>query len=114
MVAGYLCGSSPQTKSGAISALSVLVYKDPHMCTVLPDVLPSVLSLLASKALEVIKAVLGFVKVLVSCLQAKDLQTFLSDIANGILPWSSVSRNHFRTKVYVVLINCPMHSYVDC
>ncbi|CAM8895857.1 unnamed protein product [Rhodiola kirilowii] len=103
MVTGYLCGASPQTKSGAISALSILVYKDPQVCVLLPDVLPSVLSLLESKSMEVIKAILGFVKVLVSCLQAKDLQTLLPDIVNGILPWSSVSRNHFRTKIIIIM-----------
>ncbi|XP_060668704.1 uncharacterized protein LOC107431734 isoform X2 [Ziziphus jujuba] len=48
-------------------------------------------------------AVLGFVKVLVSCLQAKDLQSLLSDVVNGVLPWSSVSRNHFRSKVTIIM-----------
>ncbi|KAL3585314.1 hypothetical protein D5086_012181 [Populus alba] len=103
MITGYLSGSSPYITSGAVSALSVLVYNDTEICLEVPDLVPSLLSLLQNKALEVIKAVLGFTKVLVSCLQAKDLQNFLSDIIIGVLPWSSVSRNHFRSKVTVIL-----------
>ncbi|CAK9182412.1 unnamed protein product [Ilex paraguariensis] len=100
---GYLSGSSPHIKSGAVSALSLMVYNDLNVCFLIPDLVPSVLQLLQSKAVEVIKAVLGFVKVLVSGLQVKDLQNFLSGIINGVLPWSSTSRHHFRSKVTVIL-----------
>ncbi|KAJ6332056.1 hypothetical protein OIU76_010440 [Salix suchowensis] len=103
MLTGYLSGSSPYITSGAVSALSVLVHNDAEICLKVPDLVPSLLSLLQNKALEVIKAVLGFTKVLVSCLKAKDLQNFLSDIISGVLPWSSVSRNHIRSKVTVIL-----------
>ncbi|XP_071909260.1 uncharacterized protein [Coffea arabica] len=103
MVMAYLTGSSPHIRSGAVSALSVLVYNDTDLCLSVPDLIPSVLALLQSKAIEIIKAVLGFVKVLVSSLQENDLQKFLPDIVNGILPWSSVSRHHFRSKVTVIL-----------
>lgn len=69
----------------------------------MPDVFPSVMELLHSKAIEVIKAVLGFVKVLVSCLTPDDLHRYLSEIMDGILRWSSVSHNHFREKIIVIL-----------
>ncbi|RVW16575.1 hypothetical protein CK203_069389 [Vitis vinifera] len=91
LIMGYLSGSSPHIKSGAVSVLSVLVYKDADICTSVPDLVPSVLALLQGKAVEVVKAVLGFVKVVVSCLQARDLQSFLTDVLNGVLPWSSVT-----------------------
>ncbi|XP_075473819.1 uncharacterized protein LOC142504857 isoform X1 [Primulina tabacum] len=103
MIIGYLSGSSPHIKSGVVSALSVLVYSDPDICLTVPDIFPSVMELLHSKAIEIIKAVLGFVKVFVSCLKTNDLQNFLPDIADGILRWSSVSRHHFKTKVTVIL-----------
>ncbi|KAM1079560.1 hypothetical protein ACFX2B_014108 [Malus domestica] len=69
MIMGYLTSASPCIKSGAVPVLSVLVYKDTDICLSMPDLLPSILSLLQGKALEVIKAVLGFVKVLVFCLR---------------------------------------------
>lgn len=102
MIIAYLSGSSPHIKSGAVSALSVLVYSDANICLSVPDLVPSVLTLLQSKDVEVTKAVLGFVKVFVSSIQAKDLHNLLSDIVNGVLPWSSVSRHHFRSKVTVI------------
>ncbi|KAJ0699848.1 putative armadillo-like helical protein [Helianthus annuus] len=103
MIMGYLSGSSPHIKSGAVSALSLVVYNDSKICTLMPDLVPSILELLHSKAIEVIKAVLGFIKVLVLSLQVSDLQNFLSDILSGLLPWSSVSRHHFKSKVTVIL-----------
>lgn len=59
--------------------------------------------------LYVNQAVLGFVKVLVSSLQAKDLQTLLTNIV-GILHWSAVVRNHFREKVtcYFEMLQMPL------
>ncbi|XP_047960538.1 RRP12-like protein isoform X1 [Salvia hispanica] len=103
MIAGYLSGSSPHIKSGVVSALSVLVYSDPDICVTMPDIFPSVMELLHSKAIEVIKAVLGFVKVLVSSLTPNDLHHSLSEIMDGILRWSSVSRYHFKEKIIVIL-----------
>ncbi|KAI3678029.1 hypothetical protein L6452_37308 [Arctium lappa] len=100
---GYLSGSSPHIKSGAVSALSLVIYNDSKICNLMPDLVPSILELLHSKAIEVIKAVLGFLKVLVLSLQVRDLQNFLSDILSGLLPWSSVSRHHFKSKVTVIL-----------
>ncbi|KAG9457347.1 hypothetical protein H6P81_001855 [Aristolochia fimbriata] len=103
MILGYLSGSSPHIMSGAISALSLLIYKDPDLIFSIPDIMHSVSILLQSKAVEVVKAALGFMKVLVSCLQAQDLQKLLSDVVNGVLPWSSVSKNHFRAKVRLIM-----------
>ena len=54
-IMGYLSGSSPHIKSGAVSVLSVLVYKDADICTSVPDLVPSVLALLQGKAVEVVK-----------------------------------------------------------
>lgn len=103
MIMGYLSGSSPHIKSGAVSALSVLVYKDAVLCLSISDLVPSLLSLLHTKDTEIIKAVLGFFKVVVSCLEARELQSILSDVVTEIIRWSSVSRNHFKTKVTVIL-----------
>ena len=52
---GYLSGSSPHIKSGAVSALSVLVYQDADICLSMPDIVPALLSLLHTKVVEVIK-----------------------------------------------------------
>ncbi|XP_030493685.2 uncharacterized protein LOC115709666 [Cannabis sativa] len=103
MVMGYLSGTSPHVKSGAVSVLSMLIYKDTDIYRSMPDLIPSILTLLQGKSVEVVKAVLGFVKVLVSCLEGRDLQHLLPDILKEILLWSAVSRNHFRSKVTVII-----------
>lgn len=54
-IIAYLSGSSPHIKSGAVSALSVLVYSDANICLSVPDLVPSVLTLLQSKDVEVTK-----------------------------------------------------------
>lgn len=54
-IMGYLSSASPHIKSGAVSVLSVLVYKDTEICLSIPELVPSLLSLLQGKALEVIK-----------------------------------------------------------
>lgn len=70
--------------------------------------------MLMSQLLHFKQAVLGFMKVVVSCLQPKDLQSVLSDILNGVLPWSSVSRNHFRSKACANLLKIldPAHKFI--
>ncbi|XP_074276821.1 uncharacterized protein LOC141600481 [Silene latifolia] len=103
MILGYLSGPSPHITSAAVSALSVLVFKEPELCVKVPDLVPSVTSLLQAKAVEVTKAVLGFIKVLVSCVEGEHLHNFASIIMDGLLPWSSVSRHHFRSKVTVII-----------
>ena len=51
----YLSGSSSQLKSGTVSALSVLVYQDVDICLSTPNLVPSLLSLLHTKVVELIK-----------------------------------------------------------
>ncbi|XP_072961421.1 uncharacterized protein [Typha angustifolia] len=103
MVMGYLSSPSPHIISGAVSALSLLIYSDADYCLAVPNLIPSVLVLLQNKANEVIKAALGFVKVLVSSLRSDNLTMLLADIVNGVLPWSSVSKHHFRSKVGIII-----------
>ncbi|KAL8162318.1 hypothetical protein V2J09_013807 [Rumex salicifolius] len=102
MMMGYVSSSSPHIISGAISALSMLVYKEPKVSLSIPELVPSITTLLLGKAVEVVKSALGFVKVLVSCLEPSDLHGLLPEIVDAVLPWSSVSRHHFRSKVIVI------------
>ena len=44
------------------------------------------------------QATLGLIKVLVTSLPKAEIKNLLPDLINGILPWSSVSKNHFRSK----------------
>ncbi|KAL6616735.1 hypothetical protein ACP70R_039005 [Stipagrostis hirtigluma subsp. patula] len=103
MVMGYLSSPSPHIVSGAIAALSLLIYSDANFCLEVPNLIPSVLVLLKHKAIEVTKACLGFVKVLVTSLQSEKLLNLHADIMSGILPWSLVTKHHFKGKVVLIL-----------
>lgn len=61
-IVGYLSGSSPHMQSGAVSALSVLAYKDIDIFLSGSDLVPSLLSLLHTKAVEVIKVSIFLLK----------------------------------------------------
>lgn len=54
-IMGYLSSASPHIKSGAVSVLSLLIYNDTDICLSMPDLVPSLLSLLQGKSVEVIK-----------------------------------------------------------
>ncbi|CAL4954229.1 unnamed protein product [Urochloa decumbens] len=103
MVMGYLSTPSPHIVSGAIAALSLLIYSDANFCMEVPNLIQSVLVLLRHKAIEVTKAALGFVKVLVTSLQPEKLLNLRAEILDGILQWSSVTKHHFKVKVALIL-----------
>ena len=64
MVLGGLVGATPHMISAAVMALARLLYEfAPVLTGLVPDLLPAVLMLLRTKAREVIKSVLGFIKV---------------------------------------------------
>jgi len=64
---GGLVGATPHMISASVMALARLLYEfAPVLTGLIPSLLPPVLLLLRSKAREVIKAVLGFVKVILS------------------------------------------------
>lgn len=64
MILGGLVGSTPHMISASVIALARLVYEfAPQLAVAARQLLPVVLSLLRSRSREVIKSVLGFVKV---------------------------------------------------
>jgi ribosomal RNA-processing protein 12 len=104
IVLGGLIGSTPHMISASVMALARLLFEfAPVLAGLVPTLLPSVLLLLRSKAREVIKAVLGFVKVVVMRLPTADLLKFTPAICEGILLWAEDSKNKFRLKVRVIL-----------
>lgn len=104
MVLGGLVGATPHMISASVMALARLLYEfAPVLMGVVPDLLPAVLMLLRSKAREVIKSVLGFVKVVAVRLPTPELEASLPAVLEGILLWAEDSKNKFRLKVRVIL-----------
>lgn len=59
-IIGYFSDSPPQIMSGAVAALSLLLYKDADLCLSVHDFLPSILALLKRKDPDVIKVGASF------------------------------------------------------
>lgn len=65
MILGGLVGATPHMVSASVMAIARLLYEfAPLLEAAAPQLLPVVLSLLRSKSREIVKSVLGFVKVL--------------------------------------------------
>jgi ribosomal RNA-processing protein 12 len=108
MVCAGLAGGSPHMISATVMALARLLHAFPAELGAAkggaaPRLLPAVLTLLRSKAREVVKSVLGFTKVCAARLPADVLRQHLPQILEGILLWSEDSRNRFRLRVRSVV-----------
>lgn len=104
LVLGGLVGSTSQMVSASVMALARMMFEfTPNMVPMIHDLLPAVLLLLHSKSREVIKAVLGFLKIVIMRLESKLLLHYTPQILEGILTWAEDSKNKFRLKVRVVL-----------
>lgn len=103
MIVGCLAGTTPHMRSAAVTALARLIYEFHDLCHTIPDLLPSALLLLHSKSREVIKSVLGFMKVVVARQPVELLQHNLKSMVDGLLLWCDDSKNHFKAKVRVIV-----------
>ncbi|ETP19775.1 hypothetical protein F441_06366 [Phytophthora nicotianae CJ01A1] len=108
MVLGGLAARTPHMRSAAVICLSRLVFEfgreDPSIAQAMPLLLKTVLMLLHEKAREVIKSVIGFMKLGIAVLPKDQLEQFLPDIINGLLVWIGESKNRFRAKTRIILI----------
>ncbi|XAR51105.1 hypothetical protein NMG60_11005643 [Bertholletia excelsa] len=103
MVAGGLAGETPHMISAAMKALARLAYEFSDLVSDAYNVLPSTFLLLQRKNREIVKANLGFLKVLVAKSQAEGLQMHLRSVVEGLLKWQDSTKNHFKAKVKYLL-----------
>ncbi|GFR52360.1 hypothetical protein Agub_g14918 [Astrephomene gubernaculifera] len=104
MVMAGLVATTPHMVSATVMALARLTYEfAAAMQNVIASLVPPVLSLLRGKAREVVKSVLGFVKVCAMRLPVDLLTPQLGPILEGILLWSQDSKNKFKLKVRVIV-----------
>ncbi|BDA46153.1 RRP12-like protein [Coccomyxa sp. Obi] len=104
MVLGGLVGTSPHMISASVMALARLLHQfSTQLGGVAPTLLPAVLMLLRTKSREVVKSVLGFVKVCAMRLPVDVLEQHMAQILEGLLLWSEDSKNKFRLKVRVIV-----------
>ncbi|KAJ7533387.1 hypothetical protein O6H91_13G046200 [Diphasiastrum complanatum] len=104
MVVGCLAGTTPHMISAAVTGLARLIYEfSSELCHMIPELLPSAFLLLRSRSREIIKSVLGLVKVVIVRQPAEDLEKHLQSIIEGLMLWSDDSKNHFKAKVRTIM-----------
>ena len=84
MVVAGLAGSSQHMMSATLTCLARLVYEylESLRFEIIEQIIESVVILLHSKSRELIKSVLGFIKMIIVSLDADDLGPFVPDIVN--------------------------------
>ncbi|THU95393.1 ribosomal RNA-processing protein 12 [Dendrothele bispora CBS 962.96] len=101
MVAGGLAGSSPHMISASVTALSRLVFefKDQISNDMKNEIFTTLLVFLSSANREIVKSVLGFIKLSIHTFPINIVQPHLKELVPALLNWSHDHKNHFKAKV---------------
>jgi ribosomal RNA-processing protein 12 len=118
MLLGGLAARTPHMRSAAVICLSRVVFEfgreEILIQQAMPQLMKTVLMLLHEKAREVIKSVIGFMKLGIAMLSKEQLRVFVPDIIQGLLLWIGESKNRFRAKTRIILIKlCRKYSYEE-
>ncbi|KAH9485194.1 Ribosomal RNA-processing protein 12 [Psilocybe cubensis] len=101
MIAGGLAGASPHMISATVTAISRLVFEfkesiSPNMHN---EILTTLLVFLSSANREIVKSILGFVKLAIHTLPVDLIRPHLKELVPALLNWSHDHKNHFKVKV---------------
>lgn len=95
-----VASQTPRMVSAAVMALARLTFEfASELQVIAAELLPPVCTLLQSKAREVIKAALGFLKVIALRVPVDLVTPHLPLIVQGVLVWAEDSKNKFKLKV---------------
>ncbi|KAG5339406.1 hypothetical protein C0989_004389 [Termitomyces sp. Mn162] len=100
MLAGGLAGS-PHMISATVTSISRLIFefKDIISAKMHTEIFTTLLVFLTSSNREIVKSVLGFVKLAIHTLPADIIRPHLKDLVPRLLNWSHDHKNHFKAKV---------------
>lgn len=101
MVAGGLAGATPHMISATVTAISRLVFefKDAISAKMHTEILTTMLVFLSSTNREIVKSVLGFVKLVIHTLPTDLVEPHLKELIPTLLARSHDHKNHFKVKV---------------
>ncbi|KAI1169493.1 NUC173 domain-containing protein [Nemania sp. FL0916] len=105
MVSAGLAGSTPHMISASITALTRILYEFRESVTseVLSDLVQTMDLFLTSNNREIVKSVLGFVKVCVISLPTEMMLPRLPSMIPNLMVWSHEHKGHFKAKVKHIL-----------
>ncbi|KIK67172.1 hypothetical protein GYMLUDRAFT_37225 [Collybiopsis luxurians FD-317 M1] len=101
MLAGGLAGSTPHMISASVTAISRLVFefKDSLSNTMKTELFTTMLVFLSSANREIVKSVLGYIKLAIHTYPVDLIQPHLKELVPVLLRWSHDHKNHFKSKV---------------
>ncbi|KAK9487141.1 NUC173 domain-containing protein [Lipomyces starkeyi] len=101
MVSAGLAGSTPHMISATITALSRLLYQYKNILEVniVSELVATIDLFLTSKNREIVKAALGFVKVMVTTLPKDLVEPRLETLVPNLLEWAHEHHARFKLKV---------------
>ncbi|KKA26643.1 hypothetical protein TD95_002637 [Thielaviopsis punctulata] len=105
MVSAGLAGSTPHMISATITALSRVLYefRDAISTQTLSDLVQTMDLFLTSNNREIVKSVLGFIKICVISLPLELITPRLQTLVPNIIVWSHEHKGHFKSKVKHIL-----------
>ncbi|KAG9787215.1 NUC173-domain-containing protein, partial [Aureobasidium melanogenum] len=108
MVSAGLAGVAPHMVAASIIALSRLLFEYHRQLSdkTKEELVDTVTMFLQSNNREIVRAVLGFVKVMVVVLPNEMLEPRMSTIVPGLMVWSKENKGRLRAKVKGILDRC--------
>ena len=108
MVSAGLAGVAPHMVAASIAALSRLLFEfhDKLSKAVVEDLVATVVMFLQSNNREIVRSVLGFVKVAVVALPDDMMRPRMPELARGMMVWSKENKGRLRSKVRGILERC--------
>ena len=105
MVSAGLVGSTPHMVSASITALTRVLYEFHGQISksTVEDILETLALFLTSASREIVRSVLGFVKVAIISFPASIVQPRLGTLIPGLMSWSREHKAHFRAKIKHIL-----------
>lgn len=105
MVSAGLVGSTPHMVSASITAVTRVLYEFHGQISksTIEDILETLGLFLTSASREIVRSVLGFVKVAIISLPANLVQPRLGTLIPGLMSWSREHKAQFRAKVKHIL-----------
>nr|VWP02479.1 G protein alpha subunit [Ganoderma boninense] len=100
MVCGGLAGASAHMISATVTAVSRLVFefKDDLSSSMQSEIFTTLLVFLTSANREIVKSVLGFIRLAIHTMPAELMRPHLKDLVPALLKWSHDHKNHFKAK----------------
>ena len=101
MVSAGLAGVAPHMVAASITALSRLLFEfhDRLSKVVVEDLVATVVMFLQSNNREIVRSVLGFVKVAVVVVPKDVIKPRMAELVSGMMVWSKENKGRLRAKV---------------